>query len=122
MKIIGNTLETIHNFRHKYVPERVLDDPFLAARATLAVRDNVTLQLLYLDTNNTFYLAESTTSMAHGLQYNEGAVVVREWTPADFVAQKRSYGQPGFDNYFQLLVNNTAEAILEQQENSGPMA
>jgi hypothetical protein len=116
MKIIGNTLETIHNFRHKYVPERVLDDPFLAARATLAVRDNVTLQLMYLDTNDTFYLVESTTAMAHNLQYNDGAIVVRQWSVSDFVAQKRAYGQPGFDNYFQLLVNNTAEAISEQQE------
>lgn len=114
MKIIGNTLETIHNFRHNYVSERTTIDPFLPAKAALSAGQNVKLQLLYLDVNNTFYLVENTAAIAHHLQYEEAAVVVREWAPADLLAEKRSYNQPGFDNYFQLLVQNTAEAISEQ--------
>ena len=114
MKIIGNTLETIHTFRHSYVSERMVIDPFLSAKSALAASQNAKLQLLYLDVNDTFYLVENTTAIAHYLQYDEAAVLIREWSPADFIAQMRSYDRPGFDNYFQLLVQNTAEAVSEQ--------
>lgn len=115
MKIVGNTLETLHNFRHKHIASRILEDPFLATKVALALRPNVKLQLLYLDVNETFYLVESTTSMAHSLIYNDGAIVVHEWSPIDVVALKQSYDKPGFDNYFQMLINNTAQAIVDQQ-------
>jgi len=58
MKIIGNTLETIHKFRHENVSQRFVSDPFLAAKAALGANRNIKLQLLYLDTNETFYLVE----------------------------------------------------------------
>ena len=63
MKIIGNTLETIHKFRHGHVSKRWLDDPFLTSTVALGANRNIKLQLLYLDTNDTFYLVESTSSM-----------------------------------------------------------
>jgi len=110
MKIIGNTLETIHKFRHGHVSKRWLDDPFLTSTVALGANRNIKLQLLYLDTNDTFYLVESTSSIAHSLQYQDGAISVSEWSPADFAGLLRSYNQPGFDNYFQLIVTNTAMA------------
>ncbi|MBC6498477.1 hypothetical protein H7R52_06580 [Weissella confusa] len=48
MKIIGNTLETIHKFRHENVSQRFVSDPFLAANAALGANRNIKLQLLYL--------------------------------------------------------------------------
>ena len=116
MKIIGNTLETIHKFRHENVSQRFVSDPFLAANAALGANRNIKLQLVYLDTNETFYLVENTSSIARSLQYNDGAIVVSEWSTVDFIALMQSYDKPGFDNYFQLLVNNTAQAHEVQEE------
>lgn len=116
MKIIGNTLETIHKFRHENVSQRFVSDPFLAANAALGANRNIKLQLLYLDTNETFYLVENTSSIARSLQYNDGAIVVSEWSTVDFIALMQIYDKPGFDNYFQLLVNNTAQAHEVQEE------
>jgi len=111
MKIIGNQLETIHKFRHENVSDRAVNDSFLSPLASLTTVNNIhRLQLLYLDTNDTFYLVENTTSMAHSLMYKDGAIVVHEWSPADLVALIKSYAAKGFDNYFQILINNTAES------------
>ncbi|MCM0583311.1 hypothetical protein H9L19_01845 [Weissella diestrammenae] len=111
MKIIGNQLETIHRFRHDNVSDRVINDSILGSLAGLTTVNNIhRLQLLYLDTNDTFYLVENTSSMAHALTYNDGAIVIHEWSPADIVALMKSYDAHGFDNYFQILVHNTAES------------
>ena len=119
MKIIGKTLERIHKFRHENVSQRLVSDPFLATKAALGANRNIKLQLLYLDTNDTFYLVENTSSIARSLQYNDGAVIVSEWSTVDFIALMQSYDKPGFDNYFQLLVNNTAAARDAQTESAG---
>lgn len=65
MKIIGNTLETIHKFRHSHVSKHWLNDPFLTSTASLGDNRNIKLQLLYLDINDTFYLVESTSAISH---------------------------------------------------------
>lgn len=111
MKIIGNNLETIHKFRHENISERFLQDPMLSVMAGLTTANNPhRLVLLYLDSNKTFYLVDNTSSLAHALTYSDGAIAVREWSPADLMALIRGYPGGGFDNYFQILVNNTAEA------------
>lgn len=110
MKIIGNTLETIHKFRHGHVSQHWLNDPFLTSTTSLGANRNIKLQLLYLDINDTFYLVESTSAMSHSLQYQDGAIIISDWSPADFAGLLRSYNKPGFDNYFQLIVTNTALA------------
>ncbi|MDR3190228.1 MAG: hypothetical protein LBT80_03360 [Lactobacillaceae bacterium] len=111
MKIIGNNLETIHKFRHENISERLMNDPLLASVVGLTTANNPhRLQLLFLDTNETFYLVDNTSSMAHSLIYQDGAIVVREWSPADIMALLRSFEGHGFDNYFQILIINTAEA------------
>jgi len=115
MKIIGNTLETIHKFRHDNVSQRLVSDPFLATKAALGANRNIKLQLLYLDTNDTYYLVENTSAMSRALQYNDGAIIISEWTTVDFIALMQSYDKPGFDNYFQLLVNNTVLARSAQK-------
>ena len=46
-------------------------------------------------------------------------MIVSEWSTVDFIALMQSYDKPGFDNYFQLLVNNTAAARDAQTESAG---
>ncbi len=102
MKLLGNTLEKIHKFRHDHLPSH-----------RLPVRTNhpyARLSLLYLDTNDTYYLVDNASAIFHSLHYNDGAIVVSEWIAAELAGLKKSYAQPGFDNYFQMLVQNTAEA------------
>ncbi|KRN45813.1 hypothetical protein IV50_GL001400 [Weissella viridescens] len=50
------------------------------------------------------------------MQYNDGAIVISAWHATDIIGLKQSYNQPGFDNYFQMLVQNTAEAYAAEHQ------
>ncbi|MBM7617991.1 hypothetical protein JOC36_001585 [Weissella uvarum] len=108
MKIIGNTLENIHKFRHENIRDK--RSGLLPTKKALVKNPYARLSLLYLDTNDTYYLVDASSAIANSLRYQDGAVEISAWTATDIVGLKQSYAQSGFDNYFQMLVQNTAEA------------
>ncbi|MBX4173391.1 hypothetical protein [Weissella viridescens] len=114
MKVIGNTLENIHKFRHENIRDK--RSGILPTKSSLVKNPYAQLSLLYLDTNDTYYLVDASSAIAHSLQYNDGAIVISAWHATDIIGLKQSYNQPGFDNYFQMLVQNTAEAYAAEHQ------
>lgn len=112
MKIIGNTLENIHKFRHENIRDK--RSGILPTKTALVNNPYAKLSLLYLDTNKTYYLADASSAIAHALRYSDGAIEITSWSATDLIGLKNSYAQPGFDNYFQMLVQNTAIAYATE--------